>query len=86
MRHVSPTRAALDDAVIRICCTGAVLALLLVVLRTRILFGWSDLRAPSRLLRGVSLGAYGDVAYAAGLTGAFVLVRLLTGSSRGAAG
>ena len=78
LRHVSPTRPALDDTVIRICCTGAVLALLLVVLRTRILFGWSDLRAPSRVVQGVVRGAYGDVAYASGLTGAFVLVRLLT--------
>ena len=78
MRHVSPTRPALDDAVIRICCIGAVLALFLVVLRTRILFGWSDLTAPSRVLRGIVFGAHGDVAYAAGLTGAFVLVRFLT--------
>jgi lipoteichoic acid synthase len=78
LRPLSPPRAAVDDAVIRICSTGAVLALLLVALRARILFGYSDLREPARLFRGLSLGAYSDIAYTAGLTGAFVVARLLT--------
>ena len=78
MRQLHPSRAAFDDAVSRICCTGTVLALLLVALRTRILFGWSDLRAPGRLLPGLALGAYGDLAYVAGLTGVFVLVLIAT--------
>ena len=77
-RHPSSPVATVDDAVIRICCTGAVLGLLLVALRTRILFGWSELRAPHRLLPGIALGAYGDVAYVVGLTTAFLLLRLLT--------
>jgi len=66
-----------DAAVIRICCTGTVLALLLTALRARILFGWPDLRSPARLLRGLTVGAYADLVYVAGLTGAFVVLCLL---------
>lgn len=66
-----------DAAVIRICCTGAVLALLLTALRARILFSWSDLGSPTRILRGLAIGAYADLAYVAGLTGVFVVLCLL---------
>jgi hypothetical protein len=70
-------RAPVDTAVIGICCIGAVLALLLTALRARILFSWPDLRSPTRILRGLPIGAYADLAYVAGLTGAFVVLCLL---------
>jgi len=71
------SRAFVDATVIRICCTGALLALLLTALRGRILFAWSDLRSPTRLLGGLAVGSYADLVYAAGLTGAFVALCLL---------
>ena len=42
------------------------------------MFGWSDLRAPTRVISGLALGAYGDLAYAVALTGAFILLRRVT--------
>jgi lipoteichoic acid synthase len=71
------SRAMVDAALIRVCCTGAVLAILLLALRGKILFTRADLRSPTKVLRGLAVGAYADLAYVVGLTCAFAVLCLL---------
>ena len=63
----------------RICCTGAVLALMLMALRAKLAFSRSDLRSPRRLLGALGAIMYQDIAYVAGLTALFIGLCLLTG-------
>ncbi|MBA3496251.1 MAG: sulfatase-like hydrolase/transferase [Gemmatimonadales bacterium] len=68
---------------IRVGCTGAVLALLLTGLRAQILFGWSDLRRPLELGQRLAVAAYADLAYVAVLALAVAaLCRLAVGQTR----
>jgi lipoteichoic acid synthase len=72
-----------SGAVVRIGCTGAVLALLLTGLRAQIISGWADLRTPIALSRRLAVAAYDDLAYVAVLTVAVaVLCKLATGRAR----
>jgi lipoteichoic acid synthase len=70
-------------AVVRICAIGTVLALILVALRAKIVFTRSDLRSPGRLIGGLVIASYADIAYVAGLTGGFVVLCLLARSGGG---
>jgi hypothetical protein len=47
-----------NRAVVRIGCTGAVLALLLIGLRAQIISRWADLRTPIELSRRLAVAAY----------------------------
>lgn len=61
----------------RVVATGLALAVVLGVVRTKLLFGWADLRAPLDLATRAGLGAYYDLAYVTALTVAFLLGLLL---------
>jgi arylsulfatase A-like enzyme len=77
----APRRGA--SPALDICCTAAVLGLLLLVLRARVVFTRSDLRDPVAMLRRFPSVAFPDLAYVAGLAVAgLALCALAAGRSR----
>jgi lipoteichoic acid synthase len=74
---VSRRSESVIPAVVQICAVGAVLAFILTVLRARIMFTRADIRSPGRLLGGLAIASYADIAYVAGLTGVFAVLCVL---------